>query len=451
MAGGTSTLIIPVENQVRELDGKLLLSCIAAERGFPVTLGSRTYIHYGVADMPRGVYLAKSMRTLSDRMFDILRKLGHEIVAWDEEGLVRPADAYYYERRLSATAIRKVAALFAWGPDNARTFESFPACAGVPVHVTGNPRVDMLRSEVRPYYADEVRRLRDRFGRFVLVNSNFGHANHFVQGLRTTVPGSEPLDDFMATLSTHRSAILDHFRQMIPKLSAELPTHTILVRPHPIERHDTWNEIAAGCSNVVVANEGNVIPWLMASEALVQNGCQTAIEAALVGTPVVNYKPIAHEAFDLALIENLSHEARDLGSLLDMVRSIANGELGAYDHPDRKRHIERHIAALDGPLASERMIDVLERAGYGTQQPPKSPTIRFLGGWVRTKIRTAIKMINMQKRDHRNSADYHSHRFPELSVEELRSRIERFQRQLGRFESVRVERSSRHIFQIHSG
>ena len=31
-----STLIVPVENQVRELDAKLLLACIAVERGFPV-------------------------------------------------------------------------------------------------------------------------------------------------------------------------------------------------------------------------------------------------------------------------------------------------------------------------------------------------------------------------------------------------------------------------------
>ena len=72
-----STLIIPVENQVRELDAKLFLASVAVERGFPVILGSRAFVHYRVASIPRGVYLAKSMRKLSNRMFSILRRLGH--------------------------------------------------------------------------------------------------------------------------------------------------------------------------------------------------------------------------------------------------------------------------------------------------------------------------------------------------------------------------------------
>ena len=64
MTRRASTLIVPVENQIRELDAKLLLACVAAERGFPVVLGSRAFIHHQIASFPRGVYLAKSMRSL---------------------------------------------------------------------------------------------------------------------------------------------------------------------------------------------------------------------------------------------------------------------------------------------------------------------------------------------------------------------------------------------------
>ena len=100
-------LIIPVENQVRELDAKLLLSCVAAERGFRVIMGSRAYIHFKIAAMPRGVYLAKSMRSLSNRMFRIIRNLGHEIVAWDEEALVHPPADIYFNLRLTPSLCRK--------------------------------------------------------------------------------------------------------------------------------------------------------------------------------------------------------------------------------------------------------------------------------------------------------------------------------------------------------
>jgi surface carbohydrate biosynthesis protein len=447
MSGEVSTLIVPVENQARELDAKLLLACVAAERGFPVILGSRAYIHYRVDSMPRGVYLAKSMRTLSDKMFDILRELGHEIVAWDEEGLVRPPDGYYYHRRVSDVAVAKVAALLAWGPDNAETFARHPVCSQRPIHVTGNPRIDMLRREVRPFHAEAVARLRERYGRFLLVNSNFGHVNHFVRSLRMAAHGGKPLDEFESALASHRSRIYGYFREMIAAVSEALPDETLVVRPHPVEVHEPWLELARGRPNVVVDNSGNVTPWLMAADAVIQNGCQTAIEASLVGTPVVNYKPAASD-LDIELIESLGHEATNIDDLLKTLRSILNGELGPRDDPERKRHLERHLAALDGPLASDRVVSLLQEAGYGRRPPPPTPLATRLRGRARNRYRTLKKLNNMRKRGHRNDREFHDHRFPELSEDEVRGRVQSLSKHLGRFHGLRVRKTSRHIFEI---
>ena len=120
MGNSVSTLIIPVESQVRELDAKILLSCVAAERGFPVIMGSRAYAHFELASIPRGVYLAKSMRSLSNTMFRIVRQLGHEIVAWEEEALVHPPADTYFTLRLSPTTIKNVSHVFAWGAGKCR-------------------------------------------------------------------------------------------------------------------------------------------------------------------------------------------------------------------------------------------------------------------------------------------------------------------------------------------
>jgi hypothetical protein len=38
-------LLIPVENQIRELDSEILPACIAAQRGFPSYIGSRRQFH----------------------------------------------------------------------------------------------------------------------------------------------------------------------------------------------------------------------------------------------------------------------------------------------------------------------------------------------------------------------------------------------------------------------
>jgi hypothetical protein len=55
-------LILPVESQVRELGSKRLRACCAAERGYPVVIGSRASVHFAIADLPRGIDAAKSVR-----------------------------------------------------------------------------------------------------------------------------------------------------------------------------------------------------------------------------------------------------------------------------------------------------------------------------------------------------------------------------------------------------
>src|SRR5690606_22014970 len=167
-------LIIPVESQVREMDAKLLLACCAVERGYRVVIGSRAYVHFAMAGIARGVYVAKSMRGMSALMFRLIRDLGHRIVAWEEEALVHPPPEVFYPLRLSPDTVPFISHLFAWGEDNRQLMAGYPH---LPPHlamvVTGNPRGDMLRPELRTFFDDEVRALRAEHGQFVLVNTNF--------------------------------------------------------------------------------------------------------------------------------------------------------------------------------------------------------------------------------------------------------------------------------------
>jgi surface carbohydrate biosynthesis protein len=118
-----ATLLMPVENQVRELDSKLLLACIAARRGFSSVLGPRREMHIHIGSFPRSIYLAKSVPVQRNIIFKIMRKLGHKIVAWDEEALVHPQAETYYRRRVCPQGIRYVSHLFAWGEDNAELWQ----------------------------------------------------------------------------------------------------------------------------------------------------------------------------------------------------------------------------------------------------------------------------------------------------------------------------------------
>jgi len=427
-----------------------------------VVLGSRAFAHHAVASIPRGVYLAKSMRSLSERMFELLRKLGHEIVAWDEEGLVRFSDPDYYRRRISPRALAQVSMLFAWGEGDAELFRKYPGNPGIPVRVTGNPRIDLTRPELRSVFDEDVRDIRARFGRFLLVDTNFSFVNAFVESLNLLTPATpdggstlgrnarDMTPEFARGVAAHKEALFAHFKQLLPLLSEVFPELRIVVRPHPAETHAPWKQASAGLDNVHVVNEGSVLPWLVSAEATLHNGCTTAIESAVLGTPVIAYQPIASERFDLALPNSLSLRARNPNELLAMLKPIVAGEPATVGTVERERILEQHLAALTGPLAADRMVDALVDAGYLEGCTGPSPLGHRLLGRLQLRLRTTVKSLNRRRRDHRNSNAFHAHRFPGVTPEALLNRVEQFTAQLDRFHGVRIERASSHVFRIRS-
>lgn len=446
-------LMIPVEIQVREMDAKILLSAVAAERGFPVVMGSRAFLHFQASRVPRGVYVAKSMRALSIKMFGILRALGHEIVAYDEDGLVRAPDHEYYRWRLSPVTVGQVRHLMAWGEDDARVLRAYEGYRGAPIHVTGNPRVDLMRPDLREYYRPEVDAIRARFGDFVLVNTNFNKVNHFFAGLSqlkqaAEATGRASAHAFEVGKGHHKLALFRAFQDMVPRLCQALPGHAVVLRPHPEENHGPWLDLAARCPNLRVVNEGNAVPWLMATKALVANSCTTMVESAVLGVPTVNFAPVSSEEYDYELPNSLSHWVVSVDDLCEMVASMVRGEVGALDPGKRRALLDPHLAALDGPLAADRMVDVLVAAGYLDGPPPAAPLLSHARGWLRNEARAVKKRINMRRPGHRNNIVYHAHRFPDISVAEVRDRVARFGRLLNRFADVRVERHGAHTFRF---
>jgi surface carbohydrate biosynthesis protein len=465
MAAMKPTLVIPVENQVRELDPKLLLACIAARRGFPSIIGPRREVEIRIDLFPWSMYLSKSMTIRSLLMFYITRKLDHGIVTWDEEALVHlPADTYF-SRRLSPRAIRYVSRLFAWGEDNAALWRQYPALPpGIPIHVTGNPRSDLLRPEMRRFYQSEVEALRRTHGDFILMNTNFNHVNAFYPGLNLFKPAKRPGErsrfgraargmsrDYAEGLRDHKQAIFEHFQRLIPALERAFPRHTIVVRPHPTESQEIYQRIAAQCRRVRVTNEGNVVPWLLASRALVHNGCTTGVEAYVLRVPAVSYRATVNDTYDCGFyrLPNLvSHQCFTFEELRATLERILAGDLGPADGDERRALIDRHLAGLEGPMACERMVDVIEEIAAGGVQAPEPTPVNRLERWLVTRgLHLARRYISRIPGAH-NKPEFQRHRYPGASLQELRQRLARFQQLLGDRRDLQIEEIFDNIYLI---
>ena len=244
-------------------------------------------------------------------------------------------------------------------------------------------------------------------------------------------------------------AIFESFQKMLPVFCETFSDHTIILRPHPSESQEVWKEIAQNHSNLVVTNEGNVHPWLMAAKVVVANGCTTLVESAILGTAGVNFEPVTVDEYDFPITRDVSRRVFTMDELLSTVRRIADGELGPLDYAERKAALEPHISALEGRLAADRIIDILDEAGYREKQPPAPPFMERFSGWVKTHKRTIEKQINMRKPGHRNNIALHDHRYPGITAEEMQGLIRRFGELLNRFEDLKVKPHSRHLYWIY--
>ncbi len=448
-------LIVPSESYTREFDAKLLLACAAAERGFQVVIGARAAIHNRIHAFPPGIYLGKDVRFSSRRIFSILRRLGHRIAAWDEEGLLYYSPETYYRARVDRTAMAAVEQLFAWGEESADVLRAAPGYAGVPVHATGNPRIDMMRPELRALYEPEVSQLRERFGKFVLVNTNFGRLNHYLPGKSIVLPTAAGgparnvgAKDVPIAVWSYRKKLYDSFRVMVPALAAALPDLHVVLRPHPSENLETWGADVAGASNVTVIHEGNVVPWLLAAEAMIHNGCTTGFEASVVGTPAFAFQPFPVEGPDLPLANALSREANSVDVLASLVRQTLARSHDALRSAEQQRLIQRYVTALDGALASDRIAGVLAAWSEGDGAPRAISQIERMRGVAQSIYRATSKRLQSFVPSSRHHPVLRRHRFKDISVAEVSDAIARFQSALGRFSTVRVGEIGPNIFQV---
>ena len=436
-------LIIPIENQVRELDAKLLLALVCAAHGFTSLIGSRLELDFHLPGFPESIYLAKSMTRRSRKMFRIMTLAGHRIAAWDEEALIHPPDQTYFARRLDAGAITFVSDLFAWGEDNAALWRRWPQLPPkITIHLTGNPRGDLLRPELKGFFAAETEARRKEHGDFLLVNTNFSFVNPFFPEQGLYQPGKtdstgRPLygraaigmeREFVDRLYRHKNNVFNSFRKMLPQLAKAFPYIRIIIRPHPVENPAVYHEISAAFANLEVINQGNVIPWIRAARAVIHNGCTTGVEAFMLGEPAISYRAAIDEILDdgfYRLPNHLSHQCFNFSELQDTLTKILSGSLGPAGGAQRRQLMAGYLASQDGPLAGELIARGLEKiAARSRTQTNKKPHHR-VEAHLRGNLRRLSKKLKSFKPDSKYNPAFQRHRFPGFTIAEVEEKLSR--------------------------
>lgn len=365
----TPTIYLTIEESARELDAKLLVAGIAAESGFDVIVGQQWLLNFNWQHLPPGVVVFKGNNAVQHVNIRNAKRAGHRIATLEEEAL-GVVDAAEIRRLYSSGVEADCDLLFMQGEFQRQALaQRFPSAAERMI-VTGNPRIDLLRPLLLKAWQAESDCIRNRFGRFILVNTNYATINshwgdmlsYYDVAVNAQVfrpnnrEDDELFDEQVAWERTNIQAMIN----LVRLLEADTPSIPIVIRPHPSERLDSWEYAFAGRSRIHVVREGHHLPWTLASEILVHTSCTTGAEAFIAGRPSIGLR-VGSSRFHDFFLSNLVNPTFE--SPIDAGRFIAAHFLDqswfTRDRKERWAALDSQLASTSGPLAAERLVEGL--------------------------------------------------------------------------------------------
>jgi len=457
---------IIVEVAVRELEARLLLGLVAAERGHEVVLGAFDPVADEAMFVP-GVFHDKSITRGQelDRQ-TALARAGWCVTSQDEEhGLLQSDFRLFMERRFEPQAVANVAAIFTWGPHDTAALQFGHPTQSHRFIMSGSPRADLWRPEFAAYHlALPLPAAPD--GPFVLFANNFNHhlgINHFSTMLRDK--RGKYFDGFHDELEAlwfdemvAQAERLPHAVAAIRAVALADPSRAVIVRPHPTESEEYWRDLIGPLANVRVTRQGPIGRWIRAAQAVVHIGDTTGFEVAVAGVPLVSFEPERGVAVDLDHVtERLGWRARSADEVADLVERA--GRQGAYMTDEARRARDEGLlagrfAAVDGRLAVDRIVDAWEELEVPRSAGDRAVSERSMRRLKRTmarrqaeeRVRRRVRPLRRALRELRRPSGgvggpipfQVAHKFPPIEQAELDAMVAAFRSCLGRFDEVEV-------------
>lgn len=412
----TTRVVIPVEIKSRELYAKLFLAMILAEKDYEVYLGNKIQ-HTALGRINPDVYFESGAVQQASRL-QRCKQNGVKTIILETEGAAFSGKEDFSEL-VDAETLEYTDCYCAWGEVAKQVVKS--EASNTRVEVTGNPRFDLLQQPYRKIYNETAGRLKNRYGNFILFNSNFTLSN----GEKTVKRKSKNWDKqdpvwkrLMRTLRKE-SKIFPEMLRLISDTADKFENKNVIIRPHPSESKSFYQDIFYSHDNIHVEKQGEVRPWIKAADVVIHNSCTTGVTSVLLNTPTVAYVPDGMEI--LSLPNRVSDCCKTKSEVFERIDHHLQYKSMTLTN-EKEKLIKEHIDNTDY-LSSIRIGEVLDSV-----MENKSPS--SLKEHKKLRLRQfCVRMLGSRRFERlwiERIQDEDRHKHPYTTTEEVKSLINQF-------------------------
>ncbi len=440
---------LPIENKSREFEAKVFLAGLAAARGYKVLLGNYGTFRKWLSCLPQGMLMEKSISVNKLKALQRYKYYGLKTCVIDEESFAIFKDPEnWLQTRMNEETLGLVDCVFAWGEQQARMIRDYYPAHAKKVSATGTPRADLWRRELTKMYAESVADIRARFGRYILLPSNFSSVIN-VKGENFVIEQAEKygyIDSdedrrYLEDLMSHQKRNLLRFVSVLERIRNEVPGHAIIVRPHPTDDHEFWNQAVKDIADAHVVYEGSPTSWLLGADVIFHHGCSTGVEARILGRCAVAFHPDWSDTFDTHPSTRIGPVVKDEDSLIGFIKQSVQDPDGCRLH---NSEAEQYICSVEGKFASERILDVLDGIEWDEDvidlswKNSRAARVKIHEAW--RKIRRSLNIFKYVRSDRRERSRQRSRqKWPGTSNEEISGYLAKLSRMVGILSCVRSQ------------
>jgi surface carbohydrate biosynthesis protein len=323
-----------LEVKSRELDSRLFFSILGTIQNYSIVICKKFYLLTKLKYLRPGIVILKSMGSKNNKMIIEAKKYGHKICLMDEEGLLFWNPEIYCRKRIDPQMFDLINYIFLWGKNDFKAIKKIYPNHEKKLKITGNPRIDLLHPKYKKIYKADAFNIKKIFGDFVLINTNFGYANHITYQGQSIIAGiiKSGVKDQKEILFHKNKLSLQKIRfkqivQFVRLLTKKNKKINIVIRPHQSENITIWENKFKKYQNVKIVKDGKAsIPWMMASKVIISCNCTTGVEAKILKLNSINFIPGNNNVADYKLPNKMTSNIKNIYSLIELTTKYLNNK-----------------------------------------------------------------------------------------------------------------------------